>query len=381
MTNKSIFIKNALIKLENELTKQRRGVSTKEQYRSQLNVFNNYLFPDEDIADIPETEVKKYLERPENQTKNQALYALQFYYNEVLKKGYDFSSHKISAKKNTNPVFFTKDELRDFLKQADSKYRLLFALMYHFRLRRGEVLSIKKRDITKTANTMAIYLKKTSYPLPISLQTELDNYLSIHKPKKWLFEKNKTEEQLVGETVSHKFTEFLPKAKIHKALSPKSLKNSHIEHSSQIGITLIDEVLGNNSVKRKRVFIGLDRLEELNKIHSNDFDLTKLVRFCEQLNGAYASEWYLTTSMLQRAILDHVPPIFGFNTFTKVANNYKGDRTFKLFAKRLDDTSRKISDKYLHSPIRKTEVFPNPTQIDFKQEFDYILAEIIRILS
>ena len=37
---------------------------------------------------------------------------------------------------------------------------------------------------------------------------------------------------------------------------------------------------------------------------------------------------YLAAAMLVRAVLDHVPPIFGASTFAAVANNYAGTRSF-----------------------------------------------------
>lgn len=84
--------------------------------------------------------------------------------------------------------------------------------------------------------------------------------------------------------------------------------------------------------------------------------------------------------MLTRAILDHVPPLFGCGSFTEVANNYPdGSKSFRQLMGNLDTSSRKISDGYLHTQIRKKEVLPTPTQVDFSQAIDSLLAEIIRI--
>jgi len=85
--------------------------------------------------------------------------------------------------------------------------------------------------------------------------------------------------------------------------------------------------------------------------------------------------------MLTRAIIDHVPPIFSFATFREVANQYAGSKSFKDSAKRLDESTRRIADAHLHGQIRQIEVLPNRTQVDEHATVDFILSEIVRILS
>src|SRR5205823_11912271 len=104
----------------------------------------------------------------------------------------------------------------------------------------------------------------------------------------------------------------------------------------------------------------------------------KLVRMCEEINICFTGECYLAVAMLTRAILDHIPPVFGVDTFTKVANNY-GTKSFKASMQTLDNSSRKIADEHLHSQIRKAEVLPNPTQVNFSQPLDVLLGEIVRV--
>lgn len=85
--------------------------------------------------------------------------------------------------------------------------------------------------------------------------------------------------------------------------------------------------------------------------------------------------------VLTRALLDHIPPIFECNKFAEVANNYDGSKSFKEAMKNLENSSRKIADHYLHSQIRKRESLPTVKQIDFSNDIDFLLAEIIRGLK
>ena len=144
--------------------------------------------------------------------------------------------------------------------------------------------------------------------------------------------------------------------------------------------------INKTSLKRISVetgnYISPERLIELKKIPATSFDFTKLVKLCEELNDNYSMKNYLTVGMIVRTILHHVPPIFGLKNFDEIANNYGGPKDHKSFKKNmthLNESLKNIADSYLHLQIRKKEVLPTEIQIDFKQDIDVLLGEIIRI--
>lgn len=128
-------------------------------------------------------------------------------------------------------------------------------------------------------------------------------------------------------------------------------------------------------------YIHQDRIKELREISSDEFDLCKLLRFCEELNNCYREKNYFAIIMLTRALIDHIPPMFGFKTFNEVASNYSGTKSFKENMDRLNSSSRKIADQHLHTLIRKSESIPTMNQVDFSNDIDVLLAEIYRILK
>lgn len=130
-----------------------------------------------------------------------------------------------------------------------------------------------------------------------------------------------------------------------------------------------------------RAIVDPARLEALQKISHEKFDLTKLIRLCQEMNLAFATESYLSMAMLTRAIIDHVPPIFGMKNFSEVANNYGGSSSLKKEFKHLETTARNIADLHLHSHIRRKEVLPNITQVDASNSLDLLLGEIISLLD
>jgi plasmid rolling circle replication initiator protein Rep len=86
--------------------------------------------------------------------------------------------------------------------------------------------------------------------------------------------------------------------------------------------------------------------------------------------------------MIGRAILDHVPPIFKLKSFDQVASNYGGPNASKSFKKNmshLNNSFKQIAHAHLHTAMREKEVLPNETQVNFKQDMDVLLCEIIRL--
>jgi hypothetical protein len=128
--------------------------------------------------------------------------------------------------------------------------------------------------------------------------------------------------------------------------------------------------------------ISESRLAELRALTSPEFDFRKLIRLCEELNTAFQEECYFATAMLTRGLLDHVPPVFGFRTFSEVANNYAGGgKSFKETMQHLENAARKVADAHLHVPIRKSETLPTAQQVNCGQQLDMLLSEIVRIMK
>jgi hypothetical protein len=133
--------------------------------------------------------------------------------------------------------------------------------------------------------------------------------------------------------------------------------------------------------KSENTIIDINRINELREIQSSEFDLAKLIRLCEEINICWERQCFFAVAALSRAILDHIPPVFGFDKFSNVANNHSGERSFKESMQHLDQSSRKIANSHLHSQIKKREVLPNCVQVNFSNNLDVLLAEIIKILN
>jgi hypothetical protein len=148
-------------------------------------------------------------------------------------------------------------------------------------------------------------------------------------------------------------------------------------HSDFIKDQIMQE---NKNLGEGSVFVDPKRIDQLKLVDTEKFDLSKLIRKCEELNIAYSTQSYFSVGMLVRAIIDHVSPIFSKQTFTEVSGNY-GTRSFKDSMMHLDKSSRKIADSYLHTQIRRKETLPTRTQVNFSRDLDVLLGEIVRLLK
>jgi hypothetical protein len=130
------------------------------------------------------------------------------------------------------------------------------------------------------------------------------------------------------------------------------------------------------------LYISLELIDALSEIQSQQWDLKKLVQLCRELNGAFARKHYMTTAMLVRAILDHVPPIFNAKNFEELANSYSGNgASFKKHMLNLQNSSRNVADGHLHKQIRASEVLPTELEVSFQPALGELLGEIVRKLN
>lgn len=141
-----------------------------------------------------------------------------------------------------------------------------------------------------------------------------------------------------------------------------------------------------NSIQKKKVtgsaaYIDLKRIKELKKIVNPTFDLSRLLKICAEINDNFSQGNNISTILLVRTLVDHIAPTLGHKTFVEVANNYSCGKSLKDTLQHLENSSRKIADGHLHTPVRKKEVLPTATQVNFSQDVDVLLGEIVRILK
>ncbi len=131
-----------------------------------------------------------------------------------------------------------------------------------------------------------------------------------------------------------------------------------------------------NSVKSNAAFLEPSVLNALRQAKPQKFDCTKLLRFCEELNDAYGRGNYLSCALLLRGIMNHVPPVFGCQTFAQVVA--QSGKSLKTVFERLEENARPIADLHTHAIIRAKESLPTRHQVEpYKASFELLIQEVI----
>ncbi|MEV4142447.1 hypothetical protein AB0J40_02205 [Amycolatopsis sp. NPDC049691] len=110
------------------------------------------------------------------------------------------------------------------------------------------------------------------------------------------------------------------------------------------------------------------------------WDLTKLLTLLRELNANHRMENTYATHTLLRAILDHVPPIFGKGSFKSVAEQYAWGVTDKKYIKRLEEF-RAQGDDALHRMIRERQDILAFDDLPPRMLLNRLLDEVVAILT
>ncbi|MGL1958762.1 MAG: hypothetical protein OCD00_15780 [Colwellia sp.] len=152
------------------------------------------------------------------------------------------------------------------------------------------------------------------------------------------------------------------------------------QESSFLGESLNTEYVA--ALTSKKVFVDSKRITALEELNHQflDYDLSKVIQICHEMNNTYTCESYYALASLQRMLIDHIPPLFSFKSFAEVASQY-GSKSFKKHMTHLDKSLRNISDSYLHQHIRKIESIPTEVSVNFSNAIDELLGEITRYVK
>jgi len=148
--------------------------------------------------------------------------------------------------------------------------------------------------------------------------------------------------------------------------------------AGQVGRRALRTYVSQNTESKTADYIDQVRIDGLRNVTTSKFDMTRLLQMCKELNSAQVNGNLITVAILVRAIMDHVPPVFGKQNFAQVASNH-GPQSFKKSMEHLDKSMRNVSDSYLHTHIRSKESLPSPAQVDVIRDLDVLLAEVIRL--
>lgn len=124
------------------------------------------------------------------------------------------------------------------------------------------------------------------------------------------------------------------------------------------------------------LYVSKTIITSLLEIQNVNFDLKKLVQICNEINSNYQKGNYISVSLLIRALINYIPPIFESKSFQQVVAS--SSRSVKEILKQLDENLRDIADFHTHQIIRRREELPTRNQLEpYKGNLEILLHEIL----
>jgi hypothetical protein len=121
-------------------------------------------------------------------------------------------------------------------------------------------------------------------------------------------------------------------------------------------------------------------IDKLKHVKSKAHDPMLLAQMCKEINSSFSHGNLIAATLLMRAVLNYVPPIFGHKTFTQVTANI--GRSLKDSFSHLENGLRKIADFHTHRTIGIGDMYPSSAQVEpFKPQFELLLHQVITIME
>jgi hypothetical protein len=134
----------------------------------------------------------------------------------------------------------------------------------------------------------------------------------------------------------------------------------------------------NEEVSKQSIdYIKEDIISDFDK-KKDRFNYKKLICLLRELNSCYKSKYPYSSLMLVRAVLDHVPPLLGYNLFEEVVNNYAWSKTDKIYMKSLLDFKNNADDA-LHRQISSDKDLLGIENLPTSNRLNRLLQECLKV--
>jgi site-specific recombinase XerD len=196
---------------------------------------------------------------------------LQFFYQHVLQRDWDWVAIVKPPRQTTLPDLLTRDEIQTLINGTrELRYQTFILAAYSMGLRLSEVLSLQVRDIDKARMQVHVRLGKGQKDRFVFLPTltlhALRRCWASHRNPAWLFPAGQTVEEravatkrLSGSSQQKAFKAILHSCGIHKDATPHTLRHCYGAHLVEAGLNLraIQHQMGHESPKTTALYTQL----------------------------------------------------------------------------------------------------------------------------
>lgn len=235
--------------------------------RTYVLAFEKFInrYKNEEVDHLNENHIRAYLQEliqsgASNSLANQAVNAIKFYYEIVLGMPNRFYEIERPRKEEKLPSVISKEEVLQIIAHTNNiKHKCIVSLLYSAGLRRGELLDLQLTDIDSKRMLIRVAHAKGNKDrytlLSEKVLKDLREYFREYKPKKYLFE-GQNGGQYSGKSIENIIKKAARKARIHKNVTPHTLRHSFATHLLENGVDLrkIQTLLGHSSLNTTEIY-------------------------------------------------------------------------------------------------------------------------------
>ena len=248
-----------------KLEEMRYSNNTRKVYCEMFEEFINY-FEEIELSEINEKQISDYLRylinvrKVSGSTQNQAINAIKFYYEKVLKGSRKIYYIDRPREEKTLPEVLNEAEVAKLISVTKNlKHKAILITIYSAGLRISEAINLKVKDVDSKRMQIRVEQskgKKDRYTL-LGKKTllTLRQYFAEYKPNLWLFE-GEAGGQYATTSIYNIFGRAVKEAGILKKVSVHTLRHSFATHLLEAGTDLryIQSLLGHSSSKTTEIY-------------------------------------------------------------------------------------------------------------------------------
>ena len=238
-----------LNKLSEELRLRKYSKQTEKAYISIIRKFIEY-------ESTPREFLLKYSDKSRSYIRS-AYFALKFFYENVLKNGFD---EKIPLAKNKGklPVVLNKEEVNKMFESTlNMKHRLVLMFLYYSGIRVNEIVNLKWQDIDFERGTIHLKTAKGEKERVVFFHEKLKSFIEYFNLRKngIVFISN-FGKKYDDRTVQLIVRNASRKAGVSKKATPHTLRHSFATHLLEAGADIrhIQKLLGHASLQTTQIY-------------------------------------------------------------------------------------------------------------------------------
>jgi integrase/recombinase XerD len=255
------------------LRRQGKAPSTIDVYSRALRRVTEYWDTSPDTLTVPqlETYFHDLVQSHSWSTVKVDRNGLQFFYEHILKKDWQWVDIVKPPRRTTLPDLLTQTEIEKLINGTrELRYQTFILAAYSMGLRLGEVLSLQIKDIDSARMKVHVRQSKGNKDrfvlLPTLTLLALRRYWTSHRNAKWLFPAGQSIEERTSASVPQPrgsqqkaFKAILHSCGIRKAATPHTLRHCYGAHLVEAGINLraIQHQMGHESPKTTALYTQL----------------------------------------------------------------------------------------------------------------------------